>query len=121
MRLSSLIGSHLPIDSFTINLLDILKAATPVWEQWRVSVPARRFKRDVRAYVRKIVSEIRKLAVDVEETRTGEYKFAEISPEVTGRILKYLKSAKFLRGKIDLSGPEMQLEFDDLEAQPGEP
>jgi len=111
--LTSLIGSRLDAPTFEVSLDEILQAAVEVWEVWHDRQAATGFRNAVRVYVKQILAQLRKTGVDI-QIRRNTFIFVQITPQVAQMVRRYLTSASFRQGEIDLWSEAVQLDFSSL-------
>jgi hypothetical protein len=109
----ALIGSRLDATSFNVSLDEILRAAIEVWDVWRDREATAGFRNAVRAYVRRVLAQLRRLGLMI-ETGQDTFAFAQITPEAAQRVRRYLSSSTFRRGEIDLTSAAVQMDFGSL-------
>jgi hypothetical protein len=111
--LTSLIGSRLDMPSFEVAMDEILTAVTEVWNLWEDSRATTGFRNAVRAYVRDVLRQLRNLGAHI-ESHEHHFAFAQVTPNVARDLRRYLDSAAFRRGEIDLWSEAVQLDFSSL-------
>jgi len=111
--LTSLIGSRLDAPTFEVSLNEILQAAVEVWEIWRDRQAVTGFRNAVRVYVKRILTQLRKMGVDI-QIRQNTFTFAQVTPQVAQAVRRYLTSVTFRRGEVDLWSEAVQLDFSSL-------
>ena len=111
--LTSLIGSRLDAPIFDVSLDEVLQAAVEVWEMWRDRQAAAGFRNAVRAYVRRILTRLRKMEVDI-QAHQDTFTFTGVTPQLARQVRGYLTSVAFRRGEIDLWSEAVQLDFSSL-------
>ncbi len=111
--LTSLIGGRLDAPTFEVSLDEVLQAAVEVWDLWRDRQAVTGFRNAVRAYVKKILAQLRKRGVEI-QIRQDTFIFARITPHIVQQVRRYLTSAPFRRGEIDLWSEAVQLDFSSL-------
>jgi hypothetical protein len=111
--LTSLIGSRLDMPSFEVAMDEILTAATEVWNLWEDSQAATGFRNAVRAYVRDVLRQVRNLGAHI-QSHEHHFAFTEVTPRIARDLRRYLESAAFRRGEIDLWSEAVQLDFSGL-------
>jgi hypothetical protein len=113
--LASLIGSRLDAPTFDVSLDEILLATVEVWELWQDRRAATGLRNAVRSYVRRVLAELRKQGVDI-QIHQNTFSFAQAMPQAAQEVRRYLNSASFRRGEIDLWSEAVQLDFSSLAA-----
>jgi len=111
--LTSLIGSRLDMPSFEVAMDEILTAVTEVWSVWEDSQATKGFRNAVRAYVRKVLRQMRRLGAHI-ESREHHLAFTQVTPKIARDLRRYLDSVAFRRGEIDLWSEAVQLDFSSL-------
>lgn len=113
VALTSLIGSRLDASTFEVSLDEILQAAVEVWEIWHDPKATAGFRNAVRRYVRQVLAQLRKMDVDI-QVHQNTFTFVQVTPQVARTVRRYLISAAFRRGEIDLWRETVQLDFSSL-------
>jgi hypothetical protein len=109
----SVIGSRLDASLFMVSLDDVLKETVEVWALWRDSEAMRGFRNAVRAYVRRVLAQLRKMSVNI-QMHQDTFTFSQVTPRMAQDVRRYLSSAAFRRGEIDLWSEAMQMDFSSL-------
>jgi len=111
--LTSLVGSRLDAPAFEVSLDEILQAAVEVWEVWRDRQATAGFRNAVRVYVRRVLAQLRKRGVNI-QVHQNTFAFVQVTPQLAQAVRRYLLSAAFRRGEIDLWSEAVQLDFSSL-------
>jgi hypothetical protein len=111
--LTSLIGSRLDMPSFEVTMDEILTAVTEVWHLWQDKKAAKCFSNAVRAYVKQVLRQVRRLGAQI-KPHPRHFAFSQVTPKVARDLRRYLSSATFRRGEIDLWSEGVQLDFSSL-------
>jgi hypothetical protein len=107
--LTSLIGSRLDVSAFEVSLEEILEDAVEVWPVWRDKEAKAGFRNAVRAYVKQVLVELRReVSIEIHQ---DTFRFTQVTPQVAQAVRRYLISAAFRRGAIDLWSEGVQLDF----------
>ena len=88
---------------------EILQEAVEVWPVWRDREAKAGFRNAARAYVKQVLTELRR-EVSI-ETHQDTFTFTQVTPQVAQSVRRYLSSAAFRRGMIDLWSEAVQLDF----------
>lgn len=111
--IASLIGSRLDTPTFEVSLDEILQAAVEVWDRWHDRQAAAGFRNAVRAYVKQILAQLRKIGVEI-QIRQNTFILTRVTPQVAQKVRRYLTSTSFRRGDINLWSKAVQLDFSSL-------
>ncbi|MBN1315821.1 MAG: hypothetical protein JXA42_10145 [Anaerolineales bacterium] len=111
--LTSLIGSRMDLPAFTVSLDEILQTAVEVWDTWQDRQATAGFRNAVRAYVKQILSHLRKMDVEI-QIHQDTFSFLNITIEISHQVRRYLAGSAFRRGEIDLWSKAVQLDFSSL-------
>lgn len=111
--LTALIGSRMDLPSFTVSLDEILQTALEFWDMWHDRQATAGFRNAVRAYVKQILSQLRKMDVDI-NIHQDTFSFLDITIEISQKVRRYLAGSAFRRGEIDLWSKAVQLDFSSL-------
>ncbi len=113
MALASLLGSQLDQGEFAFELDDVMRSAIEVWDMWADYDCRKYVKNAVRSYLRLIFREVNKvgLQVTVDQDRL---MFHHVTPSVAADTRRYLSSAAFRKGQIDLWSSSVQPDFSNL-------
>ncbi|RMF27277.1 MAG: hypothetical protein D6759_18025 [Chloroflexi bacterium] len=111
--LASLIGRRLDAPAFEVTLDEVLQEAVDVWEVWRDRQAVAGFRRAVRRYVRQVLKPLHKMGLNV-QVHQDTLVFDPVTPEMARKVRRYLSSAAFRRGEVDLWSEDAQLGFDSL-------
>lgn len=111
--LTVLIGSRLDTPTFQVSLDEIMQAAIEVWELWRDRQATAGLRNAVRAYVKQVLIQLRKLHVEI-QVRQDTFTFVQVSPQLALEVRRFLTSATFRRGEIELWSEAVQLDFSSL-------
>ncbi len=110
--LAELIGSRLDASSFEVSLAEILQMTVEVWDLWHDRQAVTGFRNAVRAYVKQILTQLRK-KVNI-RIHQNTFSFTQVTPQIAQDVRRYLTSVAFRRGRIDLWSEAVQLDFSSL-------
>lgn len=111
--LTSVIGSRLDSPSFEVALDEIVCEAVEVWEVWRDRQAKAGFRNAVRAYVKQVLAQLHRMQIEI-SIRQDTFTFVQLTPGAAHKVRRYLSSAAFRKGDVDLWSEAVQLDFSSL-------
>jgi len=111
--LTAAIGREVRHAEFELDLDDLMRSVTPVWDLIENRPVKQSLRQWARAYARTILRQIQNAAdIQFEPTARG-FAVKGVTPDVRSAIRQYLKSAEYRRGKL-IPTEGIQLGFEDL-------
>jgi hypothetical protein len=111
--LTAAIGREVRHAEFRLDLDDLMRSVTPVWDLIENRPVKQSLRQRARAYVRAVLRQLQSVAdIQFEPTEIG-FTVRGITPDMRSTIRQYLQSAAYRRGKL-ISVEGIQLGFEDL-------
>lgn len=111
--LASLIGSQLDESSFEISVDEVLCTAIEVWDVWDDRESKSYIRSVVTTYMREVLRQISTYGIELVLER-DKVIFKHIRRNAALDVRRYLSSAAYRQGKLDLQSEAVQLGFSNL-------